>query len=62
MSANIPTVHLLCGYNGAGKTTYAHKLVTERRAIHSASLLVHTRISADDLLFASAPFLKGGKH
>ena len=27
-----PTVHLLCGLNGAGKTTHARRLTEERRA------------------------------
>ena len=29
-----PTVHLLCGLNGAGKTTHARWLAEERRAVH----------------------------
>jgi predicted kinase len=28
-----PTVHLLCGLNGAGKTTYARRLAEERDAV-----------------------------
>ena len=28
-----PTVHLLCGLNGAGKTTHARRLTEERRAV-----------------------------
>ncbi len=33
-ATSAPTVHLLCGLNGAGKTTYARKLAAERQAVH----------------------------
>ncbi len=32
-AATPPTVHLLCGLNGAGKTTHARRLTEERRAV-----------------------------
>ena len=31
---NIPTVYLICGFLGAGKTTYSKKLTQETGAIH----------------------------
>jgi predicted kinase len=45
----MPTVHLVCGFLGAGKTTFAKRLASERRAV---------RFSVDELylrLFARGP-------
>ncbi len=39
MSVNTPTVHLLCGYNGAGKTTYAR--AGRSSAARSASVSIN---------------------
>lgn len=46
-----PTVHLLCGLNGAGKTIYARRLASERGALHcnldAAMLQLHPELRFD---------------
>ena len=44
-----PTVHLLCGLNGAGKTTYARRLEVERGAL---------RFSLDEWMLRLHPDLR----
>ncbi len=44
-----PTVHLLCGLNGAGKTTHARRLAEERRAV---------RFSLDEWMLRLHPELR----
>lgn len=44
-----PTVHLLCGLNGAGKTTYARQLAEEQRAV---------RFSLDEWMLRLHPDLR----
>lgn len=49
-TANTPaTVHLLCGLNGAGKTTHARRLAEERRAV---------RFSLDEWMLRLHPELR----
>src|SRR5215831_19511334 len=47
----IPTVHLLCGLNGAGKTTYAVRLAEARGAVRFSLdewlLMIHPEIRYD---------------
>jgi predicted kinase len=48
-ATNRPTVHLLCGLNGAGKTTHARRLAAERRAV---------RFSLDEWMLLLYPGLR----
>lgn len=48
-SSTPPTVHLLCGLNGAGKTTHARRLAEERRAV---------RFSLDEWMLRLHPELR----